>query len=439
MTDLSDIMSQMAMETPTQAVDERSDGRFAEMMFVDDKLRSDYKALFMASDNIKRCVSNPNDNSLSLDDRALLSIIGQVELSELEKDLVPAESEILDKIEKGTEDYIKSATSLEKHRERYALLESMSFDKNTKLASTEDRNEVRAIYSDIEDIREEMFSIESKVRNITANIPVMQANVIGLERDLKSIRSEGFKLSSNPRRLLFKHVGGDVSAKYSNMSLADKLGIKKLLQEKVISSLNNLVSGPGLEDGGEIGLFPSHGSLIGSSFDKSFSDFKKTSSARILQQVYEMAVDLERLRTNNLPMREVPEDVSVYDLTNDSIVVTSNSLQREMHLLNLISLAGYSPELWAQAFGVPISGIGKQILGAWGSGHAGPLKAEDLRRLFKSDTKRISYDLDYTTLIDSFKIDEVRTVRKLTTPAKEADINLDATEELEQIAEVFGA
>jgi hypothetical protein len=53
-------------------------------------------------------------------------------------------------------------------------------------------------------------------------------------------------------------------------------------------------------------------------------------------------------------------------------------LVQELEDLNIISYAGYDPELWTRGFGIPTSQLGKQIVRAWKSRGLMPLTASDL-------------------------------------------------------------
>ena len=162
-------------------------------------------------------------------------------------------------------------------------------------------------------------------------------------------------------------------------------------------------------------MFPKVSSVFAPSIQEDFTEFTSTETSRVIQLVYKLALEMEQLR--NQSGSDFQRATRVYNLSNDNVQVTPNPLQREVHFLNLITLAGYDPERWAQAFGVPISGIGKQILGAWGNGSKGPLKPEDIRRIFRGDRDKLPYDLDYTSLSYASRVSELKSLNKDIKPA----------------------
>jgi hypothetical protein len=249
--------------------------------------------------------------------------------------------------------------------------------------------------------RELMTETSERIRQIKRAILISKANQDAIEVELRDLREDSYSHASGAIRLLMSyHSSGDEA--YSKIPIGDKIKIRDALQPRILGAFKTMESAHGRSGTMERALFPRMKSLFKGTIDLELREFMETDEARVIQLVYEMALDMQEIR--KMKPVDPRQPVKQYNLYDDSVRTTNNPLMSEMHVLNLITLAGYDPRRWAQSFGIRISGIAKQILNGWGGGNSGPLRAEGLRRIFRVDTKPLDIRIDYTQLEFEFDL-----------------------------------
>jgi hypothetical protein len=386
-----------------------------------------FSELIEGSEDISKCIANPSEFSMTLNARILMTILASAPKTEDEKKLFEDEQRFMDASEKANNKLNQAHSNIASYRSKYALLEADHFSLMSALAASSATRDARAIFEEVQVSRESLTKLAQAIDAEERAIPTYVGDVDAAENKLMELRGKAMTSLYDPISLLLSSFGVDLDIlplslrKYNSLTIKDRKMIKDALQPEVMGYLLTLTGIQGGSTTTERALFPKNSSVFAPSIDADFAEFKSTEVSRVIQQVYNLGLEMEQLR--NQSGSDFQRATRVYDLSNDSVIVTSNPLQREVHKLNLISLAGYDPERWAQAFGIPISGIAKQILSAWGNGSKGPLKPEDIRAIFRGDRDKLPYDLDYTSLSYTTKVEELRSINKDVKPTSVDEIS----------------
>jgi hypothetical protein len=369
-----------------------------------------FPELIMGSEDISKCIANPDKFALTLASRVLMSILASAPKTEDEKELFKDEQRFVDASEKANSKLEQSYYTIESYRKKYAQLEADHFSLMSALSASSSALESRALYEEAQVSRESMTKLAQAIDVEQRAASTYLGDVDAAEDKLKTLRTKALRSMYDPTSLLLSTLGVQLPSTYASLTVKDRKTIKDALQPEVMGFLSSLSGIQGGSTTMERAIFPKVSSVFAPSIEADFAEFRSTEASRVIEQVYNLAKEMEQLR--NQSGSDFQRATRVYDLSNDNVIVTPNPLQREVHLLNLISLAGYDPERWAQAFGIPISGIGKQILSAWGNGSKGPLKPEDIRIIFRGDRDKLPYDLDYTSLSYSSRVAELRSINR---------------------------
>jgi hypothetical protein len=392
-----------------------------------------FPELIQGAADIAKCVANPDKFALTLPSRILMSILATAPKTDDEKELFKDEQRFVDASEKANDRLKQSHAKIASYRSKYALLEANHFNLMGTLSSSVDTRESRMLFEEAQVSRESMTKMAQAIDAEQRAISTYEGDVDAAEDQLLKLRAKTMTSLYDPTALLLSSLGVQLPETYDALTVKDRKTIKDALQDDVLGHLSPLTGVQGGSTTMERAMFPKVSSVFAPSVEADFVEFKSTEASRVIQLVYKLALEMEQLR--NQSGSDFQRATRVYDLSNDSVIVTSNPLQREVHLLNLISLAGYDPERWAQAFGVPISGIGKQILSAWGNGSKGPLKPEDIRTIFRGDRDRLPYDLDYTSLSYASRVAELRSINRDVRPASRNEGVPNVTFNIEDEAE----
>lgn len=393
-----------------------------------------FPELVKGAEDIAKCVANPDKFALTLESRILMSILATAPKTEDEKELFKDEQRFVDASEKASTRLKQAHSTIASYRSKYALLEADHFSLMGALSASTDTRDSRALFEEAQVSRESMAKLAQAIDAEQRAISTYEGDVDAAEDKLLKLRAKTMMSLYDPTALLLSSLGVQLPSVYDTLTVKDRKTVKDALQNDVMSVLSPLSGIQGGSTTMERAMFPKVSSVFAPSIEADFAEFKSTEASRVIQLVYKLALEMEQLR--NQSGSDFQRATRVYDLSNDSVIVTSNPLQREVHLLNLISLAGYDPERWAQAFGVPISGIGKQILSAWGNGSKGPLKPEDIRTIFRGDRDKLPYDLDYTSLSYASRVAELKSINRDVKPTSrdgsEPNVTFNIEDEVER-------
>uniref|UniRef100_A0A2V0RIC7 Uncharacterized protein n=1 Tax=viral metagenome TaxID=1070528 RepID=A0A2V0RIC7_9ZZZZ len=395
-----------------------------------DVVKSKFPELFQGAEDISKCVANPDKFALTLPARILMSLLASSPRTKHEKDLFKNEQRLIDASEKAAQRAMKANDTLGSYRSKYESLEAKHFSLMGSLSTATTTLESRNLMNEIHISRESMSELKRAIESESRALSTYYGDVDAAEGQLVKLRSTAMSAMYDPMILLFSSIGVELPSSYDSINVYERRAIKDVFQTKILGYLSSLTGIQGGSTTTERAMFPKVSSVFAPSIEMDFNEFKSTEVSRVIQLVYNLALEMEQLRRGS--GSEFQRATRVYDLSNDSVIVTSNPLQREVHLLNLITLAGYDPERWAQAFGIPISGIGKQILNAWGGGSKGPLKPEDIRKIFRGDRDRLPYGLDYTSLSYSSRVEELQSISR---DVGQPDVTLADEDEIERIDE----
>jgi hypothetical protein len=372
------------------------------------KGHKDYHVYVNGANNIVRCILDPANNNLSLDGQRLMSIMARLPTEEDSKDLLQRELDLIDKGEYEQERRDDLRTNMRGYTALMIEVEQKLTTLINKMATAQGVMETRDIMEEVHALRERRVELSELEFKAERAMEISIANSDAIEADLRKLRDHAYSSVSNAARLLMSYHGSDDEASRM-IPIGDKIKIRDALQPRVLEAMRTLESAHGNAGTMERALFPRMGALFKGSVDLELREFMKTEEARVLQLVYEMALDMKEIRDMKPADPKLP--ARQYNLFSDSVTTTNNPLMSEMHILNLITLAGYNPNSWAQSFGIRISGIAKQILNGWGGGNRGPLKAEGLRNIFRVDTKPLDIRIDYTKLEFDFELEKRRLLK----------------------------
>uniref|UniRef100_A0A2V0RA12 Uncharacterized protein n=1 Tax=viral metagenome TaxID=1070528 RepID=A0A2V0RA12_9ZZZZ len=387
------------------SIDMRSDFDFVEGHKV-------YKGLITGMNNLIDCINNPNKHTLNVDARQLLTLLSRLPKDEDERALFTREQLLIDKSERIRE-RLAMITSIRKSNDKLSKArEQRHASILQEQLTTEDLQVARNLIEEVGAVRESLSEISLAQIKLSVESTHLTAELDGVEKDMVTLRKQSYISLFDPTMLLMQHFGDKLDDKYENIPLDDKRRIKKAILGKVMTSLQALSATRSDTSGASRALFYKHSSVFKDTMEMEVASFMETEEARIIQQVYEMAVDLQNIREER-QMQEL-RTTDTYSLTKSDVRVTRNPLILEMHILNLVTLAGYNPEMWANAFGLRTSGIAKQMLGFWGDRSTGPLTAEDIRYVFRGDRKPIDFGLDYTSLEFSVEVVKKKLVQSMT-------------------------
>lgn len=381
-----------------------SDGKFSinldtPIEFV--RSHKDYSVYADGADNIVNCVMDPSNNALSLAGQNLMALLAHLPTEEESKSLLQKEFDLTNKSEVEVErsedlreELLEHHARMRKTEQRHSLLLNLE-------ATVQDMLEARGVMEEIYVSRELMADISKLIQQTERAITVSTANRDAIEAELSKLREGSYSHASGAVRLLMSYHGSGDEA-HSKIPIGDKIKIRDALQPMILGAFKTMESANGKSGTMERALFPRMRSLFKGTIELELREFMETDEARVLQLVYEMALDMQEIRAMKPVNPRQP--VKQYNLYSDSVRTTNNPLMSEMHILNLITLAGYDPRRWAQSFGLRISGIAKQMLNGWGGGNSGPLRAEGIRRIFRVDTKPLDIRIDYTQLEFEFDL-----------------------------------
>ena len=213
---------------------------------------------------------------------------------------------------------------------------------------------------------------EEQVAMDMSIVPRIQADYDAVLREVDDLLSMTSQVLYGPEVMLLCApnyvINTDVNLPYITSRISDEIenGIVPTLKEH----LNKIKLFKDEDKGSELALFSgssnlpqplkTHGeerSLLSGPLISSYNFFKNSEVGKVIHNIHVNALFMEVFRGQEFDTARQNEI-----MMKDPIKNLDTSLMNEMYFLNLTCMSGYDPITWARCFGVPISGIGKQIL-----------------------------------------------------------------------------
>uniref|UniRef100_A0A2V0RJA1 Uncharacterized protein n=1 Tax=viral metagenome TaxID=1070528 RepID=A0A2V0RJA1_9ZZZZ len=369
--------------------------------------------------DIQACVADPSRNPLTKNGKLVLSLLGRS--NDTTTDDIDEEYKLKASLTTATEKLDSLRVRL---NEKLLMMSDFGKDiverrdaYNVAIKSEEPdrRIQLRMAMESLASAEDQFNMIGDELVRIERDVDRQQVIVDGLDSDLTKFRKRLLLTQFTARSVLFSDPSGIMSK--GNMDdipseqkdLTSMQLIRQATLKDVISTLSTLEGVHVENDDDSFAMFADTGvgvddtikSWSGMLNDNMITDYEyflnNSSVSKSIQAIFDTAYDMESIRKGNVN----------YELRKTSSKSTNNTLQRELYFLNLIAQSGYNPTRWAQAFGVPISGIGKRILDEWKDSGYVPITADALTQLFVYEDFNQSIGIDYSrleeTVIEKFK------------------------------------
>jgi hypothetical protein len=356
------------------------------------------KEIYEGIENIKDCINNPLDSRLEqVGINALQYVVSSYHArdSGLEKSLRDKDDErvlvtrrqetLLSKLSEEQTQLISTRVQLRGLKEELLRISNDDYDITKRLKLRSLQEEV-ATYEAMEK------SGEEQVAKYRVSVPRIQAEYDAVLREVDDLANMASQILYGPEVMLLCApnyvINTDVDLPYITSKISDEIesGIVPTLKEQL--NKIKLFKDDGKESG--FALFSgssylpqslkTHGeerSLLSGPLLSSYNSFKNSEIGKVIHNINVNALFMQEFRGEKFDTARQNEIIM-----KDPIKTLDTSLMNEMYFINLTCMSGYDPITWARCFGVPISGIGKQILKGWRSGGKRPMNADGLRKLF---------------------------------------------------------
>jgi hypothetical protein len=254
------------------------------------------------------------------------------------------------------------------------------------------RIKLRSLQEEISTYKSMKRASEQQVATYMAIVPRLQADYDAVIREVDDLSSMASQVLYGPEVMLLCApdyvINTDEDLPYITGKISDEIenGIVPTLKEH----LNKIKVFKDRSKESEFALFSgssnllqplrTHGeerSLLSGPLISSYNFFKDSEVGKVIHNIHVNALFMQAFKGEEFDTARQNEI-----MMKDPIKNLDTSLMNEMYFLNLTCMSGYDPITWARCFGVPISGVGKQILKGWRSGGKRPLNADSLRKLF---------------------------------------------------------
>uniref|UniRef100_A0A2V0RI40 Uncharacterized protein n=1 Tax=viral metagenome TaxID=1070528 RepID=A0A2V0RI40_9ZZZZ len=369
--------------------------------------------------DIQACVADPSRNALTGNGKLVFSLLGRSndtttedidEEYKLKASLTTA-TEKLDSLNVRLNNKLVLMSNFGKD-----IVERRNAYSNASRSEEPDsRAQLRKAIENLASAEDQFNMIGDEIVIIERDVDRQQVIVDGLGSDLTKFRKRLLLTQFTARSVLFSDPSGMMS-KDNMENIPDEqkdLSLMQLIRQAtlkdVISTLRTLEGAHVKNDDDSFAMFADTGvgvddtikSWSGMLNDNMITDYQyflnNSSVSKSIEAIFNTAYDMASIRRGNVN----------YELRKTTSKTTNNTLQRELYFLNLIAQSGYDPTRWAQAFGVPISGIGKRILDEWKDSGYVPITADALTQLFVYEDFNQSIGIDYSRLeeavIEQFK------------------------------------
>jgi hypothetical protein len=400
----------------------------------------DYKFIDDGFEKLKGCVYNPSIYALDDDLRDFFYVLAHTYSKAMTAsfkstiETLKMERSELNDIIGDDEDQIVAQVA--RRNQLFAKLElgALRLDDITRkeVLTMEERAALQTMLNDRQAFVERMSEIDIATKRIESSIATHKAQMESIDRRIIEEQKKAYETVTEPTMRLFMYMsaGGRLHTNGNVALLDEMLSIMEVgYKADALRLLKSVLKQPG--DTFTSLLLTEHRGVVNTSSSGDFDGYLRTESATVMQNVYNLAaVNREFNMTLDFKVfKDIPllkkQDVD-YILYNGNVHVEENDVHREIYRLHLITLAGYHPINWAEAFGLRISGIGKRVLDEWTHGKLRPLNAGDLRRRFSQSfsngVSRNDESLDYV----SVSMNEVKKAQK--------EIQKEVSEELHKDA-----
>jgi hypothetical protein len=386
----------------------------------------EYKFIDDGFEKLKGCLYNPSIYALDDDLRDFFYVLAHTYSKAMSAkfrskiDLLKvAQAELKNNIGDEESNILKSNVN---RNQLFAKIEigALRLDdiKKKDVLTTEERTALQRMIEDREAFIGRISEIDIAVSRMKKSIEKQRADMESIEKDIIKEQKAAYETVTEPTMKLFMHMseGGRLNT-YGNVKLFDQMLeiMEKGYKNDALRMIKSVLKQPG--DTFTSLLLTEHRGIVDTSSSGTLDGYLGTESATVMQNVYNLAavnrefnmsLDFKVFKDNPLLKKQ---DVD-YILYNGNVHVEENDVHREIYRLHLITLAGYHPHSWAEAFGLRISGIGKRVLDEWRDGKLRPLTAGDLRRRFSQSFSngiaRTDESLDYVNI----SMHEVKTAQK---------------------------
>jgi hypothetical protein len=372
--------------------------------------------------DIQACVADPSRNALTKNGKLVLSLLGRS--NDTTTDDIDEEYKLKASLTTATEKLDSLRVRL---NEKLLLLSNFgkdiverrnAYNNAIRSEAPDSRIQLRKAMENLAAAEDQFNMIGDELVSIERDVDRQQVIVDGLGSDLTKFRKRLLLTQFTARSVLFSDPSGSMSNEnMTNIPAEQKdLTVMQLIRQAtlkdVISTLRALEGAHVENDDDSFAMFADTGvgvddtikswsGMLNENIVTDYEYFLEYSSiSRSIQAIFDTAYDMESIRKGNVN----------YELRKMSSRPTKNTLQRELYFLNLIAQSGYDPTRWAQAFGVPISGIGKRVLDEWKDSDYVPITADALTQLFVFEDFNQSIGIDYSRLeeaaIKKFKPDD---------------------------------
>uniref|UniRef100_A0A2V0RMZ9 Uncharacterized protein n=1 Tax=viral metagenome TaxID=1070528 RepID=A0A2V0RMZ9_9ZZZZ len=347
-------------------------------------------------DNIRGCVNNPTDNALTSDGEKLFKFIGHSYT--LTDESIERPAELLMEVELTKDRLIQANINMTEIIEQTNEVHTRRLDLDTEYQQhvmsdvPASRAMLRSVMSEIEDANERINGLSDDYDRSKRYARQAQIDLDSAHYELDQLRKVKITKVFNARALLFTDPRWRGYSVYDlKLRPGDKQTMKDAFVKPVLSALDAL---DGTEKGTNNaiqGVVSIPKGIFTEEIVQDIHRFKQSEAAKKIGNIYKLIKSLKEGKHTRI----LYDDVILADSPE---YAEENALISEIYFLNLTAMAGYDPKSWAQAFGVPISGIGEQILSEWGNGRMGPLKPEQIMRLFENKSYAKTSSINYQEL-----------------------------------------
>uniref|UniRef100_A0A2V0RCD5 Uncharacterized protein n=1 Tax=viral metagenome TaxID=1070528 RepID=A0A2V0RCD5_9ZZZZ len=372
--------------------------------------------IYKGVQNIKDCINNPLDSRLEyVGIDALRYVVSSYHArdSGLEKSLrdkydervlvMQRQEALMNKISEEQTELISTRAQLHGLEKELQRISNDDYDITKRL-------KLRSLQEEISTYESMERYSKEQVAKDNAMVPRVQADYDAVLREVDGLVSMTSQVLYGPEVMLLCApnyiINTDVDLPYITSRISDEIesGIVPTLKEH----LNKIKLFKDEGKGSEFALFSGSSNLpqplkargeeqnlLSGPLLSSYNFFKNSEIGKVIHNIHVNALFMQVFRGQEFDTARQNEI-----MMKDPIKNLDTSLMNEMYFLNLTCMSGYDPITWARCFGVPISGIGKQILKGWRSSGKRPLNADGLRKIFLEGEVSNEHNmlLDVTTL-----------------------------------------
>jgi hypothetical protein len=347
-------------------------------------------------ENIMRCINTPMEESINLYGMRLMAIIAssykngehdEEKYAEVESkikeltSLIEADNELIIDLKDKQKSVHKDRSELEK--QYYEALDSNMENQRYVLRSIDDEFKI---------LHEQSDDLLAQLRISMVRRDKTQVELDASFNELKELRKLALSDIFHTRAKLFYDPTWSKADSFDEkLSPSAKKTLIDAFKKPILDKLSNFNLSDEYDSHvmtGVLAVPPPRGAFSGATHDD-ITDFTNSEIGKKLSNILKLHISTRHGDFSNRLFRDVV-------LTSTPQEVELNDFQEQMYFINLTAMAGYDPKRWARAFGVPISGIGKQILNAWDNGRAGPITPERLIKLFESGRMPYTNALSYS-------------------------------------------